>query len=639
MIRKLFSGSLRQKLLAPTTLIMALAIGGISLVLINVQQHQQTALAKSLLAQLKKNNRATQTGLDEMSTHVQDILQNMGKTSSQKLATATRNALETEAALIGSQWEMTLRKDADSLASLLARVAPAAILSNNFLDLVSFVRSASRNPDVVFAVFLNPAGRPLTRYLDKKDPRIQKYLATGSGKNKMLKVIGAASRDDGAMLVRHAIDLDGKHLGQVLLCVSKASARKNIAEMSKRFETMITANNQVIHNVLARQALKVNQSMQRLFADVKSKNASALTKVAASMASAGSAMKAQVVKITAGAGAAALVVVFCVLFVVLSRVSKTVARMVEEIDQGADATAKTSDQISATSQSLAEGATEQAASIEETSASLEEMASITKQNADNAGQADQLTNAASRDIERANQAMIRLTDSMAEISQASQETQKIVKTIDEIAFQTNLLALNAAVEAARAGEAGAGFAVVADEVRNLAMRAADAAKNTADLIEDTVRKITDGATLVGETNHSFGEVSTAASKIAELVSEIAAASKEQAQGIEQINQAVGEMDNVTQQNAAHAEESAASSENMNAQAGHMKALVAELAAIVMGRNGGRRQPVESKTPAARQDARSADEKPPAARQPAAKAPQAPDPRQVIPLEEDDFEGF
>jgi len=174
---------------------------------------------------------------------------------------------------------------------------------------------------------------------------------------------------------------------------------------------------------------------------------------------------------------------------------------------------------------------------------------------------------------------------MEEISKASEETSKIIKTIDEIAFQTNLLALNAAVEAARAGEAGAGFAVVADEVRNLAMRAAEAAKNTANLIEGTVRKIKEGSEVVQKTNVEFSEVQTSAAKMGELIGEISAASAEQAQGIGQISKAVSEMENVVQRNSANAEESSSASEEMNAQAEQMKIFVAELVTMVGGADG------------------------------------------------------
>jgi methyl-accepting chemotaxis protein len=220
---------------------------------------------------------------------------------------------------------------------------------------------------------------------------------------------------------------------------------------------------------------------------------------------------------------------------------------------------------------------------------------MTKQNADNARHANDLMTNAIQVVSRANQSMGELTASMSSISRASEETQKIIKTIDEIAFQTNLLALNAAVEAARAGEAGAGFAVVADEVRNLAMRAAEAAKNTAGLIEGTVKEIRQGSEVVSRTNKDFSEVSGGISKIGELVGEISAASQEQSQGIEQVNKAVSEMDKVTQQNAANAEESASASEEMNAQAESLRLFVADLSAIVGNSNGVQAQAVGRKT--------------------------------------------
>ena len=255
-------------------------------------------------------------------------------------------------------------------------------------------------------------------------------------------------------------------------------------------------------------------------------------------------------------------------------------RLSTQLGEGADQVASASSQVSAASQSLAEGASEQAASIEETSSSIEEMAAMTQQNAGNANQANGLMADTNQVVAQANASMDELTLSMAEISQAGEETQKIVKTIDEIAFQTNLLALNAAVEAARAGEAGAGFAVVADEVRNLAMRAAEAAKDTAALIEGTVKKVGDGSALVKRTNDAFTKVAESAAKVGDLVDEISAASGEQAHGIDQVNTAISQMGEVTQQNAANAEESASASEELSAQAEQMQTMVGELLALV-----------------------------------------------------------
>ncbi len=253
-----------------------------------------------------------------------------------------------------------------------------------------------------------------------------------------------------------------------------------------------------------------------------------------------------------------------------------------QIDDGAEQVAASSQQIASGSHDLSQGVSEQASSLEETSASLEEIASMTKQNADNASQADGLMQEAKQVVDKASTSMEHLIRSMHEISQASEDTSRVIKTIDEIAFQTNLLALNAAVEASRAGEAGAGFAVVADEVRKLAMRAAEAARNTADLIETTIARVTRGTEIVAETNDSFGAVAQNAEKAEHLVAEIAAACHEQSQGISQVSTAVSQMDSLTQQLAASAEKSAGASEELSAQAGDMDGIVKSLLALVDG---------------------------------------------------------
>lgn len=341
---------------------------------------------------------------------------------------------------------------------------------------------------------------------------------------------------------------------------------------------------------------------------------------------------------------------FC--YWITSGMSRSINRAVSGLNTNADRVAHASHQVSAASQHLAEGASEQAASIEETSASLEEIASMTRKNAENANHADQLMKKTNQIIVVANDTMGKLTSSMGEISQASEETQKIIKTIDEIAFQTNLLALNAAVEAARAGEAGAGFAVVADEVRNLAMRAAESARNTATLIESTVRRIKAGSDLVEKNNREFSEVADMVTKCTDLVAEIAAASNEQAQGIEHLNTAVSQMDKVVQMSAAEAEETASASNEMNAQAVQMKGHIKELIELVAslkaeevsgrGRNGDETQADERavlKMQASRKaltPSRQPGRKEASAKKQAGKEVS---PQQVIPFGEDDLRDF
>jgi methyl-accepting chemotaxis protein len=267
----------------------------------------------------------------------------------------------------------------------------------------------------------------------------------------------------------------------------------------------------------------------------------------------------------------------------LSRsISAALNRVIAALASGSQQISSASSQVSQSSQQLAEGASEQASSLEETSASLEELSSMTKQNSDNARQANSMANETRDSAEGSKDALDRMGLTIGKIKQSADQTAKIIKTIDEIAFQTNLLALNAAVEAARAGDAGKGFAVVAEEVRNLARRSAEAAKSTATLIEESQKNADQGVAVSGEVAGILGGIVEKVRKLAQLIGEVSAASEEQAKGISQIGTAVTQMDKVTQGNAASAEESASASEELFAQAKELGDMVEVLVVIVEG---------------------------------------------------------
>ncbi len=263
---------------------------------------------------------------------------------------------------------------------------------------------------------------------------------------------------------------------------------------------------------------------------------------------------------------------------------KPVSEIITTLNVVGNEVGAASERLMAVGRQLAGGASRQTAAVEETSSSLDEITEAIRENMENITHANRLMIQTSQVVINAENSMTHLTDSINEITQTSEETRKVIKSIEDIAFQINLLAMNASVEAARAGDAGLGFAVVAQEVRNLALRSKQAAENTTALIESSVQKTGKGTEMVYKTGEAFASVSAGAKKVGELLSKVAGFSQDQEQGISYISKAMKDINRVTQENTSGAEEAA---KEIGLQAERMKTIVTELVTLI-GRKGKKR---------------------------------------------------
>nr|WP_314668467.1 methyl-accepting chemotaxis protein [uncultured Oribacterium sp.] len=235
-----------------------------------------------------------------------------------------------------------------------------------------------------------------------------------------------------------------------------------------------------------------------------------------------------------------------------------------------------SEQIANGSVALSQGATEQASTLEELSASIYALSTRISAQAQKAGNIESYFGEVSEKISDENQQMGEMLLAMEEIEDKSNQVERIIKAIDDIAFQTNILALNAAIEAARAGVYGKGFAVVADEVRNLAGKSADAAAETSVLIESTINAVKKGVNIVDHAAKTLGDVMDGSEKSKEMVSEIAGSMVTDAKSISEVSKGLEEVSKVVQQNSATSEESSASSQDLNENAASLKEMISRI---------------------------------------------------------------
>ena len=261
------------------------------------------------------------------------------------------------------------------------------------------------------------------------------------------------------------------------------------------------------------------------------------------------------------------------LLLALNQMNYSLQNIVSNVRTGTDGIVSASSQIALGILDLSDRTEHQASSLEETASTMEELTSAVERNAENARQANQITESASNVALRAGDVMTRMIKTINTINESSRKVTEIISVIEGIAFQTNILALNAAVEAARAGEQGRGFAVVASEVRILAQRSSDAAKEIKVLITNSVENVSIGVTLADEAGKTIKDVVGNVKQLSIVIAEVSSASAEQSIGLGQINQSISQMDNVTQQNAALVEQAAAASRSMQEQASKLSALV------------------------------------------------------------------
>jgi len=619
-IRKLglgFQTGVREKLLLPIVVTLIVVIAGLSVALVTVQQRLNTNMRAGVQQTLESANTQISADLEKFKDDIGRSLVDMSAASSAELTRSTTKALKKQRFRIEYEWEDMMRESGESIALLLARVAPGSIIAKDFQALNSFVKAALQNPNIVYAFYFRTDGRLLTRFIDREHPKIKAYLSA-KGKNRYKKILAEAKNDSSIMIVDKNISFDGDAIGSVQIGIDKSAVTEKIAEMSERFSELVASNQTLVASVLQSEAGKVQKSTATTVEGIITNNQAAVDATSENLKQASTAMIQRTEQVNIIGGIICVALVAGILFVIVQRVVKPLKQtlaMVKDIAEGegdltkrldvasndevgelsrwfnsfldklqgiigdiagtAGSLGTSSDALAGLSAKLSDGAQDMsgmsstvAAAAEQMSANMNTVAGSSDEAATNVNMvsaaAEEMTatiNEIAMNSEKArtiSEAAVtqagEASTRMEQLDQAAQSIGKVTQTITEISDQTNLLALNATIEAARAGDVGKGFAVVANEIKELANQTASATQEIRNQIEGIQGSTSDTIVQIEKISQVINNVNEIVGTIATAVEEQSVTTKEIAGNVAQASQGIQDVNaNVSQSSVVSGE--------------------------------------------------------------------------------------